>query len=74
VSRDQELAVLRRKYAAVADPRARAAIAEYAVGVYGRDWRTVAVEAEESPPERRPEHARLLRHIDQLNPTLRRTA
>jgi hypothetical protein len=72
----------------VSDPRAKAAIAEYADAVYGRDWRTVPAE----PPEelravigfgvrgaglgdyvgRRPEHARLLRHIDWLNPQLRR--
>jgi hypothetical protein len=76
VNRAKELAVLRQKYAAVADPRARAAIAEYADDVYGRDWRVPAEDrrAEQPPPGRRPEHARLLRHIDQLNPTLRRIA
>jgi hypothetical protein len=67
------MAFVRHKYARVSDPRAKAAIAEYADDVYGPDWR---VPAEEPPaePERRPEHARLLRHIDQLNPTLRRIA
>jgi hypothetical protein len=89
VSRAQELGYLRWKYGFVSDPRAKAAIAEYADAVYGREWRT----APEQPPEapravagflvrgcddyssgRRPEHARLLRHIDRLNTTVRRIA
>jgi hypothetical protein len=91
VSRAQKLGYLRWKHAAVSDPRAKAAIAEYTDAVYGPDWRTVPEEPPEEPrpvggfpprglilgghggcPGRRPEHARLLRHIDQLNPKLRR--
>jgi hypothetical protein len=89
VSRAEELGYLRWKYAAVSDPRAKAAIAEYADAVYGPVWRAVP----EQPPDelgavigfarrgegghgdysgRRPEHARLLRHMDALNTTLRR--
>jgi hypothetical protein len=82
---------IRWKYATLADPRARAAIAEYADGVYGRAWRMPEIvhvqpraarargwwrspEVEEPCPGRRPEHVRLLRHIDWLNPTVRRIA
>jgi hypothetical protein len=88
VSRAEELGYLRRKYAAMSDPRARAALVEYADAAYGRDWRTVPEQPPEEPRPvigfgvreaglgcssgRRPEHARLLRHIDQLNPKLRR--
>jgi hypothetical protein len=106
VSRAEELEVLRHKYAAVSDPRAKAAIAEYADELYGRGWREEPpAEGPSSvqgpgrvrgtgrillafldgrlelfdadvglPVERRPEHVRLLRHIDELNPTLRRIA
>jgi hypothetical protein len=108
VSRAKELEVLRHKYAAVSDPRAKAAIAEYADDVYGPAWqmpeivhvrprggpapdgsRYLAVwlggkleavawpagtEVEGPCPGRRPEHARLLRHIDWLNPKVRRIA
>jgi hypothetical protein len=92
VSRAQELGYLRWKYARLTDPRARAAVAEYADGVYGRDWRTAPEEPPKEPrpvggfpyrglllggydgyfPDMRPEHARLLRHIDWLSPKVRR--
>lgn len=47
MSRAEELEVLRHKYAAVSDPRAKAAIAEYADELYGRGWR-------EEPPAEGP--------------------
>jgi hypothetical protein len=93
VSRAQEVGFIRWKYETLSDPRARAAIAEYADGVYGRDWRTAPEEPPEEPravggfpyrglilgghgdcPGRRPEHARLLRHIGWLNTKVRRIA
>ena len=76
MSRAEELEVLRHKYAAVSDPRAKAAIAEYADRVYGRGWRVPVgwPRAARTVPAQRAEHVRLLRHIDELNPTLRRIA
>jgi hypothetical protein len=71
-----ELDFVRHKYAGVSDPRAKAAIAEYADKMYGRGWRMPVgwPRAEFLAEARRPEHARLLRHIDQLNPKVRRIA
>ena len=75
MTRQKELTALCREYAAVTDPRARAAIREYAARQYGLNEAELNAPIPPLPPApRRPEHVAALRRIDELNPTLRRIA
>jgi hypothetical protein len=75
LTRQKELTVLCQEYADITDPRARAAIREYAAREYGLNEAELRAPIPPLPPApRRPEHVAALRHIDEVNPTLRRIA